>query len=207
MTRLLLVRHGETDWNREGRWQGHVGPGINALGARQAEAAAGRLAGERRVQAVYTSDLERAAETAAVIGRRLGLEPIVDVRLREVDVGAWAGLTRRDVADADPDAYALWTRAANEGYPGGETFEQLERRSIEAVDDIAGAVPDGAAVVVCHGGTIRAVVGAALQLPSSRRGQLATGRNGSISVLETRVWGLVLVAYNEAGHLPDEDLD
>lgn len=207
MTRLLLVRHGETDWNREGRWQGHAGPGINTLGAQQAEAASERLARERRVDALYTSDLVRAAETAAVIGRRLGLQPIVDVRLREVDVGAWSGLTRREVADADPEAYALWTRGENEGYPGGETFEQLERRSVEVVGDIAAAAPEGTVAAVCHGGTIRAVVGAALEVPPRRRGRLATGRNGSITVIETRSWGLVVAAYNEAGHLSGDDLD
>src|SRR5437016_5387491 len=129
MTRLLLVRHGETDWNCEHRWQGHAGPGLNALGARQASAAAERLAASAPA-AVYTSDLERAAETAAVIGRRLGLAaPIEDARLREVDVGSWSGRTRAEIAASDPQAFRQWSEGANDGYPRGETFVELEQRA------------------------------------------------------------------------------
>jgi broad specificity phosphatase PhoE len=206
MTRLLLVRHGETDWNREHRWQGHAGPGLNALGVRQASAAAELLAGSAPA-AVYTSDLQRAAETAAVIGRRLGLDPTADARLREVDVGSWSGRTRAELAASDPQAFRRWAEGGNDGYPRGETFVDLDRRATAAVHEIVDGHPNQVVVVVCHGGTIRAVVGAALGLPIRTRGRLATGPNGSISMLETRRVGLAVAAYNESGHLPPEKLD
>src|SRR5436305_1594912 len=85
MTRLLLVRHGETDWNRDGRWQGHAGPGLNDLGRRQAAAVAMRIAAGP-VAAVYTSDLPRAIETAEAVTEATGIPAVLDHELREVDV-------------------------------------------------------------------------------------------------------------------------
>ena len=107
MTRILLVRHGETDWNRDERWQGHAGPSLNQRGRAQAEAVAARLAG-RQPAALVTSDLPRAVETAEVIAEATGLRPSLDAGLREVDVGSWSGLTREEAELSDPDGYARW---------------------------------------------------------------------------------------------------
>ena len=95
MTRIMLARHGETDWNREGRWQGHSDQPLNATGIAQAQALARRLAGEE-IAALYTSDLLRAAQTAAEVTRTTGLEAILTPRLREVDVGDLVGLDRAE---------------------------------------------------------------------------------------------------------------
>src|SRR5919206_1493774 len=92
MTTLLLVRHGETDWNAEGRLQGHTDRPLNEHGRRQAKELAGRLAGED-VHAIYASDLARAKETAEILGERLGLPVVVDSDLREKNWGNWEGLT------------------------------------------------------------------------------------------------------------------
>src|SRR5580765_6857553 len=97
MATLVLVRHAESTWNAEGRWQGHADPPLSDAGRAQAEALAEDLAGER-FDAVYTSDLARAAQTAEIIARRFGLPAVSDPALREVDVGSWSGLTREEVA-------------------------------------------------------------------------------------------------------------
>ena len=203
MTRVVLVRHGETDWNRQGRWQGHADPGLNDRGRTQARAAAARLALERPASLV-TSDLRRAAETASAVSEALGVPAAVDPRLREVDVGEWSGLTRDEVRARDPDAYQAWLDGENTGYPGGETFAQLQARSAAAMDELWRAHEGATVVVVCHGGTIRAMVATALGIGAAGRRLLATGPNGSLSVLESRYGGGIgLISLNDAGHLID----
>src|SRR3954452_24611267 len=91
-TTLLLVRHGETDWNAEGRLQGHTDRPLNEYGRRQAKELAARLAGGH-VDAIYASDLSRARETAEIVGERLGLTVVIDPDLRETNWGTWEGLT------------------------------------------------------------------------------------------------------------------
>src|SRR5215211_5458467 len=102
-----MARHGETDWNRDQRFQGHADPPLNELGREQARKLAERLASER-LDAVYTSPLRRASETGALVAGRLGLvaEPIEG--LREVDVGSWSGLTRTEVERQFPAGYRRW---------------------------------------------------------------------------------------------------
>ena len=153
-TRILLARHGETDWNRVGRWQGHADPPLNDLGRRQAAELAERLAGDG-ISAVYTSDLRRASETAGVIADRLGLPVVEDAALREIDVGSWSGLTRAEVEQRFPDGFARW-RAGEIGHDG-ETREQLTARVVTAVERIAATHQGDTILVVTHGGSIRAL--------------------------------------------------
>lgn len=153
-TRLLLARHGETDWNRVGRWQGHADPPLNEEGRRQAAVLAEQLAADG-VEAVYSSDLRRAAETAAVVAQRLGLPVVEDPALREIDVGSWSGLTRAEVEERFPDGHARWLRG--EIGHDGETREQLAARVVPAIERIAAAHPGQTVLVVTHGGVIRAL--------------------------------------------------
>ena len=146
MTELLLVRHAETEWNREGRWQGHADPPLNEAGRAQARALAEALAGER-LDAIYTSDLRRAAETAEILGAALGRPVTSDPDLREIDVGSWSGLTRSEVAEQFPD----WETH------DGESRDELEARVVGAVRRIAQRHPDGRVVIVSHGGSIRSL--------------------------------------------------
>src|SRR5439155_24499614 len=96
VTELLLVRHGETDWNREGRWQGQADTPLNDVGRAQARELADALAGER-LEAIYASDLRRAYETAEIVGARLGLPVTSEPALRETDVGSWSGLAHDEL--------------------------------------------------------------------------------------------------------------
>lgn len=151
MTTILLVRHGETDWNREGRWQGHADPPLNDAGRLQAEQLAGTLAADPPT-GVYSSDLRRARETAAIVGDRLGLPVRLDPRLREVDVGEWTGLTHAEVERLYPEGFSRRAGGGVAGWDEGETYEQLRERVLEALRAIAAEHDGGRALVVTHGG-------------------------------------------------------
>jgi broad specificity phosphatase PhoE len=156
VTTLILARHGETDWNRENRFQGHADPPLNALGRRQSAELADALAGEALAR-VYTSPLRRASETAEIIARRLALEIEPLEPLREIDVGAWSGLTRDEVAARFPEPYARWLERAPHGFEDGETYEQLAARVLPAIRRLAERHPSETLLVVTHGGPSRVV--------------------------------------------------
>jgi probable phosphoglycerate mutase len=155
VTTLLLARHGETDWNRELRFQGHSDPPLNASGRRQAEQLAERVAGESLV-AVYCSDLRRAHQTARIVADRLGLDVTVVPALREVDVGSWSGLTRDEIAERFPEAFHRWLEG-DQGHDG-ESRDELRARVMEAVSRIVAAHPGESVLVVSHGGALRALL-------------------------------------------------
>ena len=148
MTRLLLVRHGESEWNAVGRWQGWADPPLSDLGQRQAAVAA-RAVGA--VDAIVSSDLQRASQTAAIIAGELGIGPVVSApELRERDAGPWTGLTRREIEDEWPGWIAEGKRP--DGY---EEDEGLLARVLPALQTLEAA--GGSALVVTHGGVIGAV--------------------------------------------------
>jgi broad specificity phosphatase PhoE len=155
MTELLLVRHGETDWNRDLRFQGHADRRLNETGREQARTIAEELAREK-IDAIYTSDLARARETAELIAERAGVPFILEPQLREIDVGEWQGLTRLEIEERFPDGMRNWHERGH-GWENGETYDELTERVLEAVDRIVRLHPDGRVVLVGHGGTIRAI--------------------------------------------------
>ena len=169
MSTILLVRHGETDWNRESRFQGHADPPLNELGREQARALAERLAGEP-VAAVYASPLQRARETAEIVGSHLGLAVDTVEELREVDVGSWSGLTRAEIAERFPEAFARWLDFGP-GWEDGETYEQMGERVLAALRGLAERHPGALVLVVTHGGPVRAAQAAAarVRLGDARR--------------------------------------
>ena len=154
MPTILLARHGETDWNRDSRFQGHADPPLNERGRAQARELARRLNGQR-VLAVYTSPLQRARETADIVAARFGLPVEAVEGLREVDVGSWTGLTRAEVERRFPDGYARWLDYGP-GWDGGETYEQMGERVVTALREIAARHAEGVILLVSHGGPIRA---------------------------------------------------
>jgi probable phosphoglycerate mutase len=162
-TTLVLIRHGETDWNRENRFQGHADPPLNDPGRAQARALAGEL-GVERFAALYTSPLRRAAETAAILASELGVEPVRDAALEEVDVGSWSGLTRDEVEERFPGGYARWLEHGH-GWDDGETYEELGGRVVAGLLSIGARHPDVAVLAVTHGGPIRSALAAAEGVP------------------------------------------
>jgi probable phosphoglycerate mutase len=162
-TTIVLVRHGETDWNREHRFQGHADPPLNAAGRAQSLALADELRGER-LAAAYTSPLRRAHETAAILATELGLEPVADDALKEVDVGSWSGLTRDEVAARFPEGYARWLEYGH-GWEDGETYEDLGARVVSGLVAIAARHPDEPVLAVTHGGPMRSALAVADGVP------------------------------------------
>jgi broad specificity phosphatase PhoE len=152
-TVLILVRHGETLGNREGRFQRYDTP-LSDLGRAQAARLAERIAGEGPIHAIYTSDLARAHETAAIVGARIGLTPAPDRALRELDVGDWKGLHRSDVMEHVPGGFEGWLAAGGlERLPGeaGECCDDVARRGLACIEEIAARHPGQRVLIVSHG--------------------------------------------------------
>jgi probable phosphoglycerate mutase len=145
-TTIVLARHGETDWNRDGVFQGHADPPLNEAGRAQSRALAERL-GDLRVDIVYASDLRRAFQTAEIVASAKGLDVHADPGLREVDVGSWSGLTRAQIAERFPGVERH----------DGETEQVHRERVVAAVTRIAAAHPGETVLVVSHGGSLRAL--------------------------------------------------
>jgi len=160
VTTLLLARHGETDWNRAHRWQGHADRPLTDRGRAQAGALAERLA-DIALDAVYSSDLRRARETAQAVARAHGLDVVELPELREVNVGSWQGLTRDEAETRFPHGFRRWF-AGGTGWDDGETYTEMSARVLAAVVRIATDHRGGRVLIVSHGGPIRAIHGAAL---------------------------------------------
>ena len=156
MTTILLARHGETDWNREYRFQGHADPPLNETGRRQAAELSNALADEE-LAAVYSSPLRRALETAEIVSAPHGLEPVTVEALREVDVGSWQGLTRTESEERFPDQYARWLDF-EQGWEDGESYEAMARRVVATLLKLAESHEGERFVAVTHGGPIRAAL-------------------------------------------------
>ena len=160
-TRLLLIRHGETSWNADGRWQGHSGPGLTAEGRAQAD----RLARSLREEAdqswtrIVASDLARAQQTAVVVADLLSLPIEFDLRLRELDVGVWSGLSRREIERQDPETLHAFERGEPLIRPGGgESRIEIRERTHAFVCDLVNHSAGQNVIVVTHLGVIRALL-------------------------------------------------
>ena len=156
---ILLARHGQTDFNAPPvRIQGSLDPPLNETGLAQAGELAEIVAGEG-VRALYASDMLRARMTAEIVAERIGIEPVIEPRVRECDWGAWEGMLVDDIAREHPEDWQAWLDAGESfRFPDGESLVEHMARTTAALDDIRrGELP---ALVVCHGGTIRVALAA-----------------------------------------------
>jgi probable phosphoglycerate mutase len=207
---LVLLRHGETDWNAQGRAQGHADVHLNAVGCAQAEIVAPVLAAFRPAR-LWSSDLARAIQTAEYVAAASGLEIERDARLREYDMGARSGLTLADLAVAFPEEYAA--RVAGRPGPlvaGEESTEQVRDRVVPALRDCLGALAPGqTGIVVFHGACLKVGLMGLLGWPWELSGTVQGPENCGYSVLSERALGtgLRLTSYNEKAvgsrHGPD----
>ena len=186
MTTIHLVRHGETDWNRELRWQGHSDVPLNERGREQARKLADELSATT-FAAVYSSDLSRASETAQIVADRLSLPVRTHADLREIDVGSWEGFTLTELETRVPDAVSRWEEHGLHGWDGGESHAEMMARVRDAIRSIAARHEGDAVLVVSHGGPILALkaLAAGLDYPRDRRSLPRTGNcEGCVIVIE-----------------------
>ena len=181
-TTLFLVRHGETDWNAEGRWQGQTDVPLNPRGREQAREVAGRLR-SAGLASIASSDLLRARTTAEIVAAELGLAVShLDAALRERRFGCFEGLTREEVLARYPEAWARYVADPGPAPPGGESRDELLGRLLPAVTSAAARLP-GPVLVVMHGGAMRALLAGhvgEMPRPSSSSWPLHGIQNGHV---------------------------
>jgi probable phosphoglycerate mutase len=163
-TRLILLRHGETEWNVERRYQGQLDSALTTTGRTQARALAARLAGQC-VAALYSSDLDRARETARVVADSTGLKQILDSGLRERHLGVFQGLLKAEIREKFPDEYLRFKSDPDYVIPGGESTRQSSTRVIACLEEIAGCHAGQQIAVIGHGGTASSLLRYALGIP------------------------------------------
>ena len=205
LTRLLIVRHGETEWNTEGRIQGHTNSRLSKRGIAQAQALTKRLA-KWRIDAIYSSDLTRAMDTiaAAAKGHKLSAQP--REALREKGFGEWEGRTVAEVSERYPE---LWKRYHGEReldtpIPGGESWTQVWTRVLGVLREILESNPEDATIVVAgHGAALRPILLDAMQAPLSCLPRISLD-NASLSIVDYKSpHGGRLQLLNDTSHLED----
>lgn len=200
---LLLVRHGETVWNQENRWQGQADVPLSEAGRAQARRLAERLRTEGRlVRAIYASDLSRAFHTAEILGEVLGVSPMPASGWREMNIGVWSGLTTAEVIAR----HAVdWERLrAGEDLPrgGGETFAQFQKRILLSVEQIREKHAGEEVVIVTHGGAVRAFLLHCRGLDVSQFRQIDKIGNAGLSEVTVTTSGKAIIrSVNDISHL------
>ena len=165
MTEIIIIRHGETEWNKTGRFQGHSDVPLSAEGRTQAAALGKNLAVDH-VDMIYASDLTRAMETAAPLAQRFGLEVISDPQLRELNFGAWEGRNFNDVNAENPNAMKnFYTDPEQADIPESEPFPEFQRRIAGRVREIVAQKRGKRIVIVSHGASIRILLADLLSMP------------------------------------------
>jgi probable phosphoglycerate mutase len=203
VTRVLALRHGQTAWNAEARMQGQLDIPLNDEGRKQAERAARALQGEG-IEAIYSSDLSRASETAQLIARALGLAVRFDADLRERCFGIFQGQTWAEIEAHSPESCQRWRQRDLAFAPeGAETIPQFYARCTQAAQRIAQAHPGQTIALVAHGGVMDCLYRAAsrLALDAPRSWSL---ENASINRLLHTPGGFTLVGWNDTLHLEAE---
>ena len=199
-TTLVLIRHGQTDWNVAGRWQGHTDVPLNETGRQQALLLAERLQ-EWPITALYSSDSQRASDTAAILGRMLEMQPVTDQQWRERHAGLFQGLTRDEIRKQYPDAWEQLRLGIVEP-PEGETYAALRERAEAAFAGLLERHPRGMVAVVTHGGLLRALVAHVLGLPADADPPISLRGNTGISLIEVPEEGrALLIRLNDTAHL------
>jgi broad specificity phosphatase PhoE len=185
MALLYLVRHGETTWNREGRFQGQAEAPLSELGAWQAGRVAERLA-RAGIELVVSSDLARARDTARAVADEAGVDLVLEPAFRELSFGAWQGYTRKEIEERFGDAFQRYLKDPDSAWPeGGESFPAAIERVTAAAERLLAGRREERMAWVMHGGSIRALLCAYLGWPVPRRGVYRLD-NAGVSLLEMR---------------------
>jgi probable phosphoglycerate mutase len=199
-TTFFLIRHGETEWNRDGRWQGHADVPLSMRGREQAQALAQRLADERiAVDYIYASDLSRASETAQIVARKLGMPVHTLPDLRELHLGSWSGLTRSQIMQRFPGALVTFHHAHD-----GETRTVFGDRVSNAVATLAQQHPGQRLMLVTHGGVIRTLLLRLYERHGQPHAHVPPITNTSITELSVQAGSWRVLHISDGAHLGSE---
>lgn len=198
--KFFLIRHGQTLWNEEGRYQGNSDIGLTGLGIRQAKSAAKYLS-KVNLSNIYSSPLKRAADTANIIGESKGLKVIVRENLKEIYFGKWEGMKFNDINTEFHDDYQKWLKDPYNSHPtGGECFKQVQERALTEIDNMVKENEDRSSVaVITHGGIIYSLLVNWLQIPLSRWRSIIQ-RQGAINIVVIDKGFPYISAINYTGH-------
>lgn len=200
MTRIILVRHGQTEWNRVERFRGWADLDLNELGNKQAEATAGKIAAWS-VAAIYSSPLRRAVTTAQILARRLGLEVKLLPELIDINYGQWQGLSPEEAAARDGSLYALWLESPHlVQFPGGESLGQVRDRAVAAVDSLITIHSEETIALVSHKVVCQLLLLHFLGLDNSHFWQV-TQDVSAINLFEVSDGRPVILLLNDTCHL------
>jgi len=200
LSRLLLVRHGDTELNSAERYWGRSDVKLSAAGIEQAEKLCDRLAVEK-IDAVYSSDLERALVTAEIIASSHQLAVITCAELREVNFGQLEGLTFSEISRLYPEVAKLWAeRSTKLKYPGGESLVKFNNRVSKFLSSLDKHAVEETILVVAHAGVLRTLVCQLLGIDPQRRWQIRLDL-ASLSIMETHQQGAILSLLNDVSHL------
>jgi broad specificity phosphatase PhoE len=197
---LLLARHGETDWNRDQRLQGHTDIPLNDLGRRQAHRLADRLAGAT-VAAFQASDLARAADTARIVGDALGVAPTLLPAWREIDLGDLEGQGSLETVRAQGELISAAARADGPLGRGGESFREFSARIVAGYERLCRDHAGQTVLLVSHGGTLKTLIAHLIGLDPTRIGRLSLRGNTSLSVVDFQHGRPQLTLLNCTRHL------
>jgi len=202
MSRLLLVRHGETELKSSKRLWGHTDVKLSALGLKQAERLRDRLA-TQKIDAIYSSDLQRALATAKVIASRYQVEVTACAELREINFGKIEGLNFEEIIQLYPEVVkSLMQRGPNLKFPGGESLDELSNRVSKFVDRLKKHTTEETILIVVHSGVLRTLICQLLGIELWHIYQFVPDL-ASLSILETYSEGAILSLFNDTSHLSD----
>jgi len=201
MTRIILVRHGQTEWNRVERFRGRADVPLNETGLVQAEVTGKRIAAEWRPSAICSSPLSRAVKTAEVIARHFDIPVRIHHGITDIDYGQWEGLTPDEVRERWPKMIDDWyDKPASMRIPGGETLEQLRSRALAVMDELAACHRDQTIIVVGHTVINRIILLGVLGLSNDRFWRLSQD-TCAINCFEAEGGNFILVSLNDTFHL------
>jgi len=201
MTRIILVRHGQTEWNRVERFRGRADIPLNETGLAQAEATGRRIAAERKLSAVYSSPLSRTIKTAGVIARYFDLPVLAHIGLIDIDYGQWQGLTPDEVRENWPQMIDAWyTKPDSLHIPGGETLSDVRTRAMKAVKELVDHHEGETIVIVGHTVINRIILLGVLGLSNDRFWRLRQD-TCAINSFEAEGGDFTLVSINDTCHL------
>lgn len=203
-TVLILLRHGQSAWNHEGRWQGQADAPLSDLGRAQAHCVGQRLA-SLRIDHIYTSDLQRSAETARIVGHYLHLTPHLQPSLRETDLGQWTGLTTAEIQQRYPDEWRAMLARQEVRRGGGESYGQVIARTAAFARAVVSDHPGQRVLLASHGAAIRALIVGVLGLDLVAMHSLGIPRNTALTWVRYEHGAFFLDRYNDAAHLEDHD--